>query len=112
MAIALNILNRSNYKGEAVPNCSYFGIYTGYNGSDCADFLRSNLHKLVIKELAVSNPPPDALRNAIIQAEINYRQTSKSQCTSNIIALLVVEDNCYIVSIGDCQSVISMYCII
>jgi len=26
------------------PKCSYFAIYDGHGGSNCADFLKDNLH--------------------------------------------------------------------
>ena len=29
------------------PNCSFFAIYDGHGGSNCAEFLRDNLHYFV-----------------------------------------------------------------
>ena len=32
------------------PRCSFFGIFDGYKGVKCAEFLRDNLHKYIIRD--------------------------------------------------------------
>ena len=32
------------------PKCSFFGIFDGHGGALCADFLRDNLHLLIVKD--------------------------------------------------------------
>ena len=45
VSIILNILKPKNYKkDEEWPTCSFFAVYDGHGGTECADFLRDNLH--------------------------------------------------------------------
>lgn len=32
------------------PKCSYFAIYDGHGGNQCADFLKDNLHQIIITQ--------------------------------------------------------------
>ena len=34
-------------KPEEWPKCSFFGIYDGHGGGECAEFLRDYLHQFV-----------------------------------------------------------------
>lgn len=47
VSIILNIPKPPSYTKDDWPKCSFFGIYDGHGGSQCADFLRDNLHKNV-----------------------------------------------------------------
>ena len=47
---------------EKWPKCSFFGIYDGHGGANCADFLRDNLHQYVVKEPTFPFHPIEALR--------------------------------------------------
>jgi len=51
------------------PKCSFFGIYDGHGGQKCADFLRDNLHQLVIRDKAFPEDPKEALIRGCIEAE-------------------------------------------
>ena len=51
VSIILNVQKPTNYNKNDWPKCSFFGIYDGHGGSNCADFLRDNLHKNVTKIL-------------------------------------------------------------
>ena len=49
MSIILNILRPENKKDVADwPECSFFAIYDGHGGEKCAEYLRDNLHKMVV----------------------------------------------------------------
>ncbi len=47
VSIILNIPKSPNYTKDDWPKCSFFGIYDGHGGANCAEFLRDNLHKNV-----------------------------------------------------------------
>jgi hypothetical protein len=47
VSIILNIQKPTNYTKDDWPKCSFFGIYDGHGGANCAEFLRDNLHKNV-----------------------------------------------------------------
>jgi serine/threonine protein phosphatase PrpC len=45
----LNILNPNAEPNVKWPQISFFGIYDGHAGNNCADFLKENLHQFVNK---------------------------------------------------------------
>lgn len=47
VSIILNIIKPAHLSNETWPQCSFFGIYDGHRGDDCADFLKENLYKYV-----------------------------------------------------------------
>lgn len=111
--MVVNLLNHSNYPCKP-PKCSFFAIYDGYNGSRCANYLCYNLHHLIVKELAKLKSSADSLKDAIDEAERIYLKTcqergSLSCSASSGIMLLIIEDICYIASVGTSRAVISMY---
>lgn len=51
VSIILNMMKPSNKQHVADwPKCSFFAIYDGHGGANCADFLRDNLHQFVIRD--------------------------------------------------------------
>lgn len=46
VAIILNIMKPKSKEGKVDywPKCSFFGIYDGHGGNQCAEFLRDYLH--------------------------------------------------------------------
>lgn len=51
------------------PRCSLFAIFDGHGGTRCADFLRDNLHQLLVNEPTLPTQPEVALKQAILAAE-------------------------------------------
>jgi hypothetical protein len=49
VAIILNIMKPKSKEGKIDhwPKCSFFGIYDGHGGNQCAEFLRDYLHQFV-----------------------------------------------------------------
>ena len=50
VAIILNMVKPTNKKVAAWPKCALFGIYDGHGGPTCAEFLRDNLHHIVLQK--------------------------------------------------------------
>ena len=51
VSIILNILkpmDKTLPTGQVWPNCCFFGIYDGHGGNKCAEYLKENLHYLII----------------------------------------------------------------
>lgn len=50
VAIILNIMKPKSKESKIDywPKCSFFGIYDGHGGSQCAEFLRDYLHQFVL----------------------------------------------------------------
>jgi protein phosphatase 2C family protein 2/3 len=43
------------------PKCSFFAIYDGHGGSNCADFLKDHLHTIIINQPCFPKDPYKAL---------------------------------------------------
>jgi protein phosphatase PTC2/3 len=72
VSIITNLLppkSRTDIDPEKWPRCSYFGIYDGHGGAQCADFLRDSLHLFVIQEPCFPQNPKQAIINGFEKAE-------------------------------------------
>ena len=104
---------------ENWPKCSFFGVYDGHGGANCADFLRDNLHQFVIKESCFPYSPADALKKGFESAEKKYleicqtvkegEQGLSDKSGSCGVVALIVGDICYVANVGDSRAVLSMY---
>lgn len=50
VSIVLNMSKPAEKYCERWPKCSFFAIFDGHGGYNCADFLRDNLHTSIIKD--------------------------------------------------------------
>lgn len=111
VSIILNIAKPSTKATQNWPKCSFFGVYDGHGGANCADFLRDNLHHYVIKDSNFPHKPKDALRNGFIQAENAFLENSqketldRSGSCANVV--LIVGENCYLANVGDSRAIMS-----
>ena len=121
MSIILNILKPASRANENWPKCSFFGVYDGHGGANCADFLRDNLHQFVIREDCFPYSPAEALRKGFETAERKYLEICQSGEDGNGsaglsdrsgscgVVVLIVGDICYVANVGDSRAVLSMY---
>jgi len=61
------------------PACSFFGVYDGHGGVECAEFLQSNLHQLIIKDINFPINPIEAIRNGFREAEKLFLELAQQQ---------------------------------
>lgn len=50
-----------NLNNKEWPKCSFFAIYDGHGGSLCADFLKDNLHQIILQQDSFPTDPAQAL---------------------------------------------------
>ena len=111
VSIVINIRRKNNWNKSSWPQCSYFGIFDGHGGSQCADFLKDNLHHFVLDNLNFPADPEKALEEGCIQAEEEFlkmclKQTNVEKSGSCALVMLFVNSDLYIANIGDCRAII------
>jgi protein phosphatase 2C family protein 2/3 len=117
VSIILNILKPPSRSDENWPKCSFFGVYDGHGGSNCADYLRDNLHQFVIREGSFPWNPREALRKGFEKAEKRFLELAENSIASGVVeksgscavVTLIVGDMCYIANVGDSRAVLSGY---
>jgi protein phosphatase 2C family protein 2/3 len=56
----MNMTQPENKTGSW-PKCSFFAVYDGHGGQECADFLKEKLHKIIINQDSFPSNPVQAL---------------------------------------------------
>ena len=74
VSIILNITKPEHRKDETWPKCSFFGVYDGHGGQQCAEFLRDQLHHFVIKQDCFPSDPKQAIIQGFQKAEETFLQ--------------------------------------
>ena len=57
------------------PECSFFGLFEGYNGVTCVDFLKDHLVWFIIKNKDFPNDPSEAIINGFSNSESHFLKT-------------------------------------
>ena len=111
VSIILSIKKPKSFKENYWPKCSFFGIYDGHGGNLCCNYLRDNLHHLIIKNEYFPNEPEKALLKGFEMAEKNFIEIAKKEeDTSGSCALicLLINDILYVANCGDSRALISL----
>ena len=120
VSIIINMNKPKNYsidlKGKW-PKVSFFAIYDGHGGKNCAEYLRDNLHKFICNDINFPNNIEEAIRNGFKEAEndfINNYALSKinnnninDRSGSCAVIVLIVENKVYIANVGDSRAIMS-----
>lgn len=114
VSIILNIMQSGKHSDSKWPKCAFFGIYDGHCGSACAEFLRDNLHKFILRDKHFPANPKEALREGILKAENEFLKKcldAKGELIeksgSCALILLVVNEVCFVANVGDSRAILS-----
>lgn len=114
ISIHLYIKKPNEFKGNW-PEVHYFAVLDGHGGSKCVDFLKENLIKYIISNPNFPMKVEMAINQACYNAENDFinkfsTDTSKSRILdysgSCVLFLLVINDDTYIVNIGDSRAIV------
>jgi len=95
------------------PKCSFFAIYDGHGGHNCADFLKDTLHNVIIGQETFPSDPAQALTTGCLEAERKFLEFSDrakpvhERSGSCAIIVLIVEQECYVANVGDSRAIMS-----
>ena len=112
VSIILNMTRPENKDPSTWPKCSFFAIYDGHGGNTCADFLKDNLHQIVIQQPCFPHDPKQALYDGCAIAEERFlkkadQEISYDKSGSCAIIVLIVDKECYIANVGDSRAILS-----
>ena len=112
VSIILNITQPPRKNNETWPTCSFFGVYDGHGGVNCADFLRDNLHSYIVRNRHFPFHPTAAILEGFETAEKEFleraaKMTPVDKSGSCAIVVLIVGDVCYVANLGDSRAVMS-----
>lgn len=114
VSIILNIMQSGKQADNKWPKCAFFGVYDGHCGSACAEFLRDNLHKYILRDKNFPSNPKAALREGVLKAESEFLKKCLDpkgdlieKSGSCALILLVVNETCYIANVGDSRAILS-----
>ena len=118
VSIILNIIKPKFKQIDYWPRCSFFAIYDGHGGASCADFLRDQLHQLIVRDPEFPQNPIKAMKRGFEQAEktfLEYAHGDSNIQTGNIqrsgscaIVILIVGEVAYVANVGDSRAFMSV----
>lgn len=107
VCISMSAMKPATRKHELWPTCSFFGVFDGHGGSNCADFLQENLFEFIVSTAHFPLDPRKALKEGFKKAErVMMEKEETSGSTANVI--LIVGDHCFMGNVGDSRSVMSV----
>eukprot|EP01017_Pseudomicrothorax_dubius_P013366 TRINITY_DN1584_c0_g2_i4.p1 TRINITY_DN1584_c0_g2~~TRINITY_DN1584_c0_g2_i4.p1 ORF type:complete len:591 (+),score=77.12 TRINITY_DN1584_c0_g2_i4:31-1803(+) len=91
---------------------SFFGLYDGHGGADCAFFLRERLHQLVCDEAELTCAPEKAIFNAFMAAEAEFTthalaRNPRDRSGSCAVCALIIGNVVVVANVGDSRAVLS-----
>ena len=115
--IMINMNRPQNYMSKSPwPLISYFGIFDGHNGDQCAEFLRQNLLQYIYTNPDFPKNIEKSIKEAFIQADEDFLRNKNINYNYNInfdtsgscgLILLIVDTKIYIANVGDSLCVVS-----
>ena len=117
--IMINMNRPPNYMSKSPwPLISYFGIFDGHNGDQCAEFLRQNLLQYIYTNPDFPKNVEKSIKEAFIQADEDFLRNKNINYNYNInfdnsgscgLILLIVDTKIYIANVGDSRCIISCH---
>ena len=116
ISIILNVIQPAQKSpripADQWPKLQIFGVYDGHGGSKCAEYLKDNLHNNVILQPEFPSNIPEAIRKGSFKTEEDFLKVAApspdqphNKAGSCAIVILVVNDDVYILNVGDSRAI-------
>ncbi|CAM38551.1 protein phosphatase 2C-like protein [Leishmania braziliensis MHOM/BR/75/M2904] len=92
---------------EGIP---FFGVYDGHGGTQCAEYLRDQLHGLILGHPEVKTNPEKAIIDGIVEADRAFLARSEAETneSGSVCAVaLIIDDKLVVGNVGDAEVVLS-----
>ena len=121
VSIIINMNKPKNYNIEIKgkwPKVSFFAIYDGHGGKNCAEYLRDNLHNFICNDINFPNNISESIKNGFLKAENDflnnyalnsYNNNISDRSGSCAVIILIVDNKVYIANVGDSRCIMSTH---
>uniref|UniRef100_A0A7S1IRS3 PPM-type phosphatase domain-containing protein n=1 Tax=Eutreptiella gymnastica TaxID=73025 RepID=A0A7S1IRS3_9EUGL len=92
------------------PNTSFFGVYDGHAGTAAANFLRKNLHRVILRHPKLLEEPELAAKEGIAKVEDDFMQYAEEQrldAGSTLAIVLIIGTDLIVANVGDSEVVLN-----
>ena len=106
-------MNKNIYNNNNFQKISYFSIYDGHAGNKCCEYLKTYLHHYIFDSDFFPQNPIKAIEQGFKNCEhkflnsINVKNQYIDSSGSCAIIILIINDSCYIVNLGDSRALYS-----
>ena len=113
LSIIINLNKPENIIKKQWKKISYFAIFDGHGGNQCAEFLRNNLLNYIYKNNNFPNNIFESIKTGINMADTEYltnyeKKIIDDNSGSCALLLLIIKNKIYIANVGDSRCIISM----
>lgn len=87
----------------------FFAVYDGHGGTQCAEYLREHLHRLVLLHPLLRLDPEAAVKLAIAEAETGFMEKcrlEKIESGSTVAVAFVIDERLVTANVGDSEIVL------
>ena len=98
-------------------NFSFFGIYDGHGGQQCSKFLSKQFHMSLIDDPQLLKNPNATIKKHINDLDMHFlnlfidnpTNVELQRAGSCLNAVIIIDDMCYVVNVGDSRSIMSTH---
>ena len=109
--VIINIKKPLALNQEKWPLSSFYGIYNGYGGKECSEFLKDRLHDYIFMDDNFPFRPKKAIECAFIQADQDYLNSAEENndlSGAGALICLFIGKKCFIGNCGDSRAILSI----
>ena len=123
ISVIVNVKNNNyqNLKEKSKNKLSFFAIYDGHAGNKCCEYLKNNLHIYIFESNFFPEEPIKAIQQAFDKCEKKFLEANQSRnknqknkiitnfdhSGSCAIIILIINDICYTINLGDSRALYS-----